>query len=203
MQHWADDAIDEALHLAEHWFRNLPAFENRVNLGTVVGRKHPAILSEQDCVMNFARFLHEVGVPWDAIHHQVSDSRWLFESPHPAAAGGPSKRWCVDLALLKSEDFLAAHLPAKEPGFQFDAFLEFAYLSDFFTIPGVQRYGEPEKSRQKVSDDVQKIAIYLRSGVCRTGYVIVFEECNCRFPDTFVADAEGQYGCRVRFVRGY
>jgi len=48
----------------------------------------PALRSEQDCVMNFSRFINEVGVPWDAIHHQVWVSRWLFEKPHPAATVG-------------------------------------------------------------------------------------------------------------------
>jgi hypothetical protein len=55
-----------------------------------------------------------------------------FDAPHPAAtfmtAGERRRR--IDLALLRSEDFFAAKLPATEPGFTFDAFLEFAYLSD-------------------------------------------------------------------------
>jgi hypothetical protein len=103
-------------------------------LGSVIGFKHPALVSEQDCVIHFARFLNEVGVPWDAIHHQVSVSRWLFEEPHPAATAG-ANRWRVDLALLRSEDFLGAHLPATAPGFQFDACLEFGYLTDYWTVP--------------------------------------------------------------------
>lgn len=69
---WAEDAIEDACRRAEQWFRRLPSFDPRVNLHSVVGRKHPAILSEQDCVINFARFLNEAGVPWDAIHHEVS-----------------------------------------------------------------------------------------------------------------------------------
>jgi hypothetical protein len=171
----------------------------------VVGRKFPAILSEHDCVMNFARFLNEAGVSWDSIHHQVSVSRWLFDASHPAATAGlvKGKRWCVDLALLKCEDFLAARLPATEPGFQFDACLESAYLPDFFTLPGVRRYGEPQKGQRKVSEDVEKIGRYLRNAVCRAGYVVVFEECDWQFPKEFVTDAEADHGCRVRFVRGY
>jgi hypothetical protein len=202
MSQWAEDAIEDACHRAENWYRALPQFPNRVNLGSVVGHKYPAILSEQDCVMNFARFLNDAGVPWDAIHLEVSVSRWLFESPHPAATAGLSERWRVDLAILKSEDFLAATLPATTQGFQFDACLEFAYLSDFYTLPGVHPYGEPAKSQQKVRKDVEKIARYVRGGVCRIGYVIVFEDCDSKFEADF-AKAQHDRGCRVRFVRGY
>lgn len=156
---WADDAIEEACRLAEEWYRALPAFEPRVNLVSVVGRKYPAILSEQDCVINFARFLNEAGVPWDALHHEVSVSRWMFDKPHPAAtAVTGSTKWRVDLALLKTEDFLAAQLPAVEPGFQFDAFLEFAYLSDYWKVPGARVFGgDPERGREKVEKDVEKM----------------------------------------------
>jgi hypothetical protein len=201
---WAERAIEDACARAEKWFRQLPRFEPRVNLGSVVGHRHPALLSEQDSVIHFARFLNEAGVSWDAIHHEVSVSRWLFEPPHPAAAAGVSKwRWRADLTLLKSEDFLAAPLPATDPSFKFDACLEFAYLSDFWTLPRVHPYGEPAKGRVKVQKDVGKIGRYLAAGACQVGYVIVFEECDCGFPPTFVSDAEASQGCRVRFIRGY
>jgi hypothetical protein len=72
---WADSAIEAACVRAEEWYRTLRPFVSRVNLGSVVGRKYPVLLSEQDCVIHFARFLGEVGVEWDAIHHQVSVSR--------------------------------------------------------------------------------------------------------------------------------
>lgn len=118
-------AIEDACRRTEEWFRALPAFEPRVNLGSVVGHKYPALLSEQDGVIHFARFLNEAGVPWESIHHQVSMSRWIFDAPHPAATTMTTgeRRRRIDLALLRSEDFLAATLPATEPGFQFDAFL--------------------------------------------------------------------------------
>jgi hypothetical protein len=86
-------------------------------------------------VIHFARFLNEADVPWDAMHHQVSVSRWLFDDPHPAATEimleEKRKRWRVDLAILESERFRTARPPATKKGFGFDAFLEFAYLDDF------------------------------------------------------------------------
>jgi hypothetical protein len=201
---WANNAVDQACERAAIWYQSLPRFPQRVNLGSVVGARHPALLSEQDCVIHFARFLEEVGVPWDAIHHQISMSRWLFEPPHPAAAAGVSKwRWKVDLALLRADDFLAADLPATDLSFMFDAFLEFKYLSDFWTLDGVHPYGEPAKGREAVKKDVEKIGRYLAGSACRTGYVIVFAECDWGFSPTFVSDAEANFGCRVRFVRGY
>jgi hypothetical protein len=199
---WAEKAIEEACDRAGEWYRALPTFPNRVNLGSVVGHKSPGLLSEQDCVLNFARFLNEGGVPWDAIHHEVAVSRWLFDKPHPAAVAGGSK-WRVDLALVNSEYFLAARLPATEPGFQFDALVEFAYLGDFWTLPGVNPYGDPAGGLAKVQKDVEKVGRYLTVGACRTGYVVVFEECPFGFSRTFVSDAEANAGCRVRFIRGY
>ena len=200
---WAENAIEEACRRAEQWYRALPQFLDRVVLGSVTGFKHPALISEQDCVIHFARFLNDAGVPWDAIHHQVSVSHWLFDHPHPAATAKGATKWRVDLALLDSEKFRTAKLPAREPGFQFDSCLEFAYLSDFWTLPGVHPFGAPAKGRDKVLVDVEKIARYLSGGACRTGYVIVFEECDWGFSPTFVSDAEASQGCRVRFVRGY
>lgn len=199
MANWPEDAIETACDRAAKWYRNLVRFPARVNLGKCVGRKFPAVLSEQDCVMHFARFLNEAEIKWEDIHHQVSCSRWLFELPHEA---GVSDRWCADLALVKQEDLLRAQLPAKPKGFQFDACLEFAYLSDFYLLPRAATYGEPEKGRQKVEEDAKQIGRYLRDGVCRIGYVIVFQENDSRFNPSFAADKEREHGCRVRFVTG-
>jgi hypothetical protein len=98
---------------------------------------------------------------------------------------------------------LRAKLPATEPaGFQFDAFLEFGYLSDYWKVPGAVTFGDPAAGRQKVEADVAKIGLDLSTGACRVGYVVVFEECDWGFEETFVAEAESRYhGCRVRFIR--
>jgi hypothetical protein len=155
---WADRAVEAACARAEEWYLDLPAFSRRVNLGSVVGFRHPAIVSEQDCVMHFARFLNESGAPWEAIHHQLSVSRWLFDSPHPAASAG-AKRWRVDLALLAAAEFGAARLPAREPGFAFDSFLEFAYLGDSWRRSGYViafeecHYGFPPRFATEVAEE--------------------------------------------------
>jgi hypothetical protein len=208
---WSETAIEAACRRIEEWYRALPAFKMRtvVDRGQVVGRRSPAILSERDCVINFARLLHEEGVPWDAIHHEVPFSRWMFDEPHPAAmampktAAGKRRPRIVDLVLVKTEDFLAAQLPAVAPGFQFDAFVEFGYLSDYWKVPGARVFGgDPVKGRNKVEEDVEKIGVNLSTGACRLGYVVVFEECDWGFEETFAADAETQHhGCRVRFIR--
>jgi hypothetical protein len=199
---WAEDAIEEACLAAGEWYRSLPRFPKRVNLGSVVGFRHPALLSEQDCVLNFARLLNGVGVPWDAIHSEVSVSRWLFEEPHPGASAG-NARWRADLALIANERFLAAELPARTAGFQFDAFLEFAYISDSWTLPDATPWGEPAKSRAKVEADIAKIGRYIEGGVCGRGYAIVFEEAECGFTPELAAQVEAETGCRLRFIRGY
>jgi hypothetical protein len=104
--------------------------------------------------------------------------------------------------FLRPEDFRAVSLPATELGFRFDAFLEFAYLSDYWREPGASRYRAPASGREKVERDVEKIVRYLRDGVCTTGYVIVFEECDWEFPPGFKPEAEAR-GCRLRFIRSY
>ena len=38
--------------------------------------------------------------------------------------------------MLRSDDLLAVQLLAFEPGFRFDAFLEFAHLGDYWKVPG-------------------------------------------------------------------
>jgi hypothetical protein len=133
---WAERPIERACSAAEKWFKALPSFDPRVNLRSVVGRRHPAILSERDCVITFARLLNDAGVPWDAIHNEVPFSRWMFDTPHPAARAMTTaqRRRRIDLVLVKTEDFLAARLPATEPGFQFEAFIEFGYLSDYWKV---------------------------------------------------------------------
>ena len=194
-----DEAIEEARARAAEWFRSLPTFPKRVNLGSVVGGKKPAVLSEGDCVMQFARFLNEVGLSWESIHHQLKASRWLFDTPHPAAGG----TWAVDIAIIDSDAFLNAELPATTAGFQFDAFLEFKYLSDFWTQPSVNPYGQPKKGIAAVNDDAAKVGRYVQGGVCRSGYVIVFEECDSGFAADFAAATEADTGVRVRYVRDW
>jgi hypothetical protein len=54
-----------------------------------------------------------------------------------------------------------------------------------------------------VRADVDKIARYLSRGVCQSGYVIVFEECDWGFASTFALEAELSHGCKVRFLSGY
>lgn len=74
---WAEASIEGACRRAEEWYRSLPRFDPRpiAGGGSVVGWRQPAILSERDSVINFARCLNEEGVRWDAIHHEVSISR--------------------------------------------------------------------------------------------------------------------------------
>jgi hypothetical protein len=204
-----ESAIEEACLRAEQWYRTLPEFRNQVNLGNVVGFKHPALVSEHDCVIHFARFLNEAGVPWEAMNHELSVSRWLFDNEHPAAtarkeAALGEKRWRVDLALRDTEEFRNAPLPIEtEPGFQFDAFLEFKYLKNYWTLPKARSFGDPEEGRANVQRDVEKIARYLdRYHACRAGYMIVFEECDWGFTPESIKEME-RSGCRVRFVRSY
>jgi hypothetical protein len=202
-----EEAIEQACAAAEVWYRKLPPFPVRVNLRTVVGHRSPGLLSERDCVLAFIRHLLEAGLPWEAIHNEVSVSRWIFDEPHPAATAmtklGLRRR--VDLVLVDQESLIDAELPATSTdGFAFDAFLEFGYLTDYWQQPKARVFNrDPIGGREKVAGDVEKIARHLEAGACRLGYVIVFEECDYGFEREFAAQAEANCGCRVRFIRGW
>jgi hypothetical protein len=200
---WAEPYVEEACAKAEAWFRKLPSFPNRVNLGTVVQPRGPTLLSEQDSVIQFARHLHQAGVPWEDMHYELTLSKWMFTPSHPAASIADGT-WRVDLALVRQAD-LPGHRPERDDRFQFEAFFEFAYLGDYWRLPGAVSFGKPKSWWRKVEDDVKKVEErYVLRQVCRVGYVIVFEECDCEFPPNFRETMEQRNpGCRVRFVRGW
>ena len=192
---------------AAEWFRSLPPFPKRVNLRSVVGFRSPALLSERDCVLAFIRCLLDAGLTWEASHSEVSISRWIFDAPHPAATamtkGGLRRR--VDLVLADPEKLARAELPAVTPdGFQFEAFLEFGHLTDYWEQPKARIFNrDPIGGQEKVAADVEKIDRHLAAQACQLGYVIVFEECDYGFESDFAAQAEAKHGCRVRFIRGW
>ena len=199
-------AIEDACQRVESWFASLTPFSSRVNLGSVVGHRTPALLSERDCVIAFVRALVEGGVPWEAIHNEVSISRWIFDAPHPAATATSTSRLRrrVDLVLVDPAELLAANLPARDSTFQFAAFLEFGYLTDYWHQPKARVFNkDPIGGREKVAADVKKIAAHLQAGACASGYVIVFEECDYGFEERYATQVESESGCRVRFIRSW
>lgn len=76
-------------------------------------------------------------------------------------------------------------------------------LSDYWQVPGARIFGgDPTRGRDKVDADVAKVGLHLSTSACRLGYVIVFEECDWGFEESYAAEAVAKYGCRVRFIRG-
>ena len=170
-------ATDVACHLAEDWLRALPAWEiHPVTAdGGVSGHRGPTLISEADCVLHFARFLNQAGVPWEDMHLELSRVKSMFGSTHPASGS----TWRVDLAVVSPEALARAKPPLADDWFRFDAFYEFALASSFW-LHG-SRYGHPAKMRTKVAQDVTKVGRYIDLGLCRRAYVIVFEECDHEF----------------------
>jgi hypothetical protein len=71
-------------------------------------------------------------------------------------------------------------------------------------VPGARIFGgDPDRGRVKVDADVEKVGLHLSTDACRLGYVIVFEECDWGFEESYAADAEAKNGCRVRFIRSF
>ena len=49
---------------------------------------------------------------------------------------------------------------------------------------------------------MQKIGPHLGAGACSVGYVVVFEDADSGFAESFAEDAcTNHHGCRVRFIR--
>ena len=135
-------AIEQACIAVDRWFRLLRPFTTRVNFGSVVSHRSPALLSERDCVVAFIRYLVEAGLPWEAIHNEVSISRWIFDQPHPAATVTSNAQRRVDLVLVDPDKFADAELPSTTvDGFKFDAFLEFGFLGDYWQQPMADTWG--------------------------------------------------------------
>jgi hypothetical protein len=161
---WEAEVAD-ACRRAEAWFRATPKFPNGpIVVRSVVGFEHPALLSEADCRLHFARFLVDAGVPWEAIHMELSNSIWIFDAPHPAA----SIPWRTDIAIVDPARFSSAELPAVSPeGFRFDAFLEFKFFHEPFSASTVAN--DLRRDALKVADD-------LKTRAADAGYVIAFAE---------------------------
>jgi hypothetical protein len=192
-----ESEIEEACEGTQDWLRSLPEWqkhpvsEDRRESGNF----GPTILSEDDCILHFARHLNVAGVRWEDMHFELSGSKWIFAPPREGSTG-----WRVDLALIDRNRLVGADLPDTSGEFQFDAFFEFALGSNYWLFGSP--WGAPKKIRDKVGRDVEKVGRYTAHGLCRLGYVVVFEECDHEFPSGFVQQAEGRHpGVRVRLLR--
>lgn len=166
----------------------------------MASNRGPTLLSEADCVLQFARHLNVVGVPWEDMHFELSRSKLLYATPHPAVDVKPT--WRVDLAITDRDALLAAQPPFADARFRFDAFFEFALAGNFWHHGA--SYGHPKKLRDKVQADVEKVARYAQFGLCRLAYVIVFEECNHEFPGKYAETVASTHpGVEVRILRGW
>ena len=76
-------AVEDACAATASWLTELPAWPRHPTnaSGSVSAHYGPTILSEHDCVMQFARHLSEAGVPWEDIHPEFSPAQWMFERP--------------------------------------------------------------------------------------------------------------------------
>ena len=191
--------IEAACRRAERWLAGLPEWPTHVVHDGVSSHFGPTILSEADCVMHFARHLHAEGIAWEDMHFELGRSKWLFAAPHPLMAD--KGRWKVDLALVEREALLTAVLPDKASTFAFDACLEFKLASNHWKFG--PSYGDPLRTRAAVKADVEKVASYRWKGLCRLGYVVVFEEMDHEFPVDFESEMEREHDVRVRILRGW
>jgi hypothetical protein len=184
----AEQIADAAARMAR-WLRALPEWPSHpVNAtGTVSAHFGPTLLSEHDCVLQFARFLADAGVPWEDMHLELSPGQWMYQA---RSAARPKR---IDLAIMPRDDLAAATLPAATGALPLDAVFEFALASNFWQHGA----GSPRPMLVKVDADVAKVAEYLRSGLATRGYVVAVEEADHGFPATYAEQARVASGVEV------
>jgi hypothetical protein len=186
-------AIEDACVATAAWLKELPGWPHHPTnaSGSVSAHFGPTILSEHDCVMQFARHLAEAGLPWEDIHLEFSPAQWMFEKPERSKLR--PKR--IDLAIVPRERLLEASLPTPVGGFQFDAVIEFALASNYWEFGA----GSKGTIRAKIARDITKVEEYLLSGLAAHGFVIVIEETDHGFPPAW--DESAVTGVRTRVLR--
>ena len=190
-------AIEDACAAMASWLQELPAWPKHPTnaSGSVSSHYGPTILSEHDCVVQFARHLHEAGVAWEDIHLEFSPAQWMFEQPEDSARR--PKR--IDLAIVSRQRLMGASFPTRQGGFRFDAVLEFALASNYWEY-GV---GSKKVITKKIFGDITKVQSYLVTGLATYGYVVVVEETDHAFPAGWVEPAGEETGVRTRVLRNW
>lgn len=178
------------------WLREVPAWNQHPTNASRSVSSHfgPTILSEQDCVMQFARHLHASGVSWEDMHLEFSPAQWMFNLTEPAKR---PKR--IDLAVVSRGRLTEATLPTDLGSFRLDAVIEFALASDYWQFGT----GSKKTIQRKIALDTEKVAEYLRSGLATSGYVVVVEEADHEFPSGWGEQADAVTGVRTRVLRGW
>ena len=98
------NAIEAACVATASWLTQLPEWPRhpRNASGSVSSHYGPTLLSEHDCVMQFARHLNEAGVVWEDIHLEFSPGQWMFER----ATESELRPKRIDLAIVSRERLL-------------------------------------------------------------------------------------------------
>lgn len=74
----------------------------------VSANRGASILSEQDCVVQFARFLNDAAVSWKEMHFELAPGQWMFRRETDAAKNACVRLPRFDMVVL-DHDCLAAH----------------------------------------------------------------------------------------------
>jgi hypothetical protein len=188
------DPISVACRRMASWLQSLPEWPVHPTNPSASVSAHfgPTVLSEHDCVLHFARFLAEAGVPWEDMHLELSPGQWMYER---AASGAAPKR--IDLAIVQRDQLAHAGFPVPIGQFRFQAVFEFALASNYWQFGT----GSPRALLTKVACDVMKVADYLATGLSQHGYVVVIEECDHRFPTDYARQARETSGVEVLLHR--
>ena len=198
-----DKQVLTALKATEIWLRkqkpwSVGHLQNAS--GSVVSHKGPAILSEADCVLQFARRLNDAGVSWKDIHIEVSPGQWLV---NPAKAGVRPPR--IDLVVVeraKLASLTEPFTPSKTSDFLFDAVFEFKLASNYWERK--LKNGSPAKPpasvARSIAADKKKVRTYLDGMLARSGHVVVVEECDHGWDR---GDAKPMDGLSVHYLRAF
>ncbi len=155
----------KALVDLERWLARQPGWKSgELTGGRARSNRSPAILSESDCVLQFARFLNKQGVPWKDIHISVAPGQWLVEK---SVAGPRPAR--IDLAVVDRDRLAKRKAPlrrSKQEDFLFDAIFE-------FTLAATR---QTRALKHAIDKDTSRVRRYLDDLWTRRGYVVIVEE---------------------------
>lgn len=177
--------VAAALKSTERWLRKQPTWAegNIASKGRrVVSHRGPAILSESDCVLQFARQLNDAGVSWKDIHMQVSPAKWLVDSDRHKPWVG-TRPPTIDLVIAdraKLARLTEPFAPNKKSDYLFDAIFEFKLASNYWqrTLRNGKQANPPATVAKSVSADIKLTRRLVDGLLAPRGYVVVVEECD-------------------------
>ena len=198
-----DKHVATALKETERWLRKQkpwPKGNLRSASGSAVSHRGPAILSEGDLIMQFARHLNDAGVSWKDIHVGVAPGQWLVNPKKMGVRPQAVDLGVVDRARLA--ELTAPFSPGKKNGFLFDAVFEFKLAGNAWDrkLKSGQQAKPPVSVKRAIENDTKKVRTWVDGMLARSGHVVVAEEADHGWDR---GDGKPVDGLSVHYLRAF